>query len=288
MRNRKMLKKICLLAVFVVTLIASNIYSPAANSKVSSIKELKEASVMVECRTRIKKRLLGGGSGTRIYHEPGKPWVLLTAAHVTLSCKHDLTVTIYRDLTDDEGNVYKRKPIYVKLKEIAVFPQRDISVLRTKKSFKDRAAYVSIAKSTPAYASHVWTAGYPSPLRSSGTFVTSKGIINTPDLKLKLCKFPARTPEEIRELPDNDLFALWECQPFPTENFVEYRYILSDSDINFGNSGGALVNKKLELIGVTVMSIRMGNKRTLSVPVEDIIKLIKTTPYASKIFKQGK
>lgn len=251
-----------------------------SQAKVKNLDELMKAEVMLSCRTKFRNKNMGGGSATRIYHEPGGPWVLVTASHVSAGCLEEedgkLTILDYEDLRDKDGNIYKGQEIFYEVTEVARDAQHDIAILVTKRSFGEQAPYLALAKDAPAYGQTVWTAGYPGPFRDPATIILTKGIVNAPAAPIVACKVQA-----------------WEAHPWSCSSqsegmgveVTQLEIILSDANISPGNSGGAMFNQKLELMGVTVIGIPMFNYRNGTIPVKHVFELLKKTEYNQKILK---
>lgn len=284
------MKKILLTLLMLVLVIPNSFATPVEVGK-----DIFQATVNIVCRDTWNKGNMGGGSGSVIWHKAGESLVILTALHVTEGCK-DAGGKVYLEMNDKlydkEGEVLSDEPTYTEVKEIAIDKQHDLSILETERKFKEEYKYYKMAAQSPDYGAPVWTAGYPGPFRNPATLILTQGIVNAPHAPVLVCEMNGDTLSKLKEqkkfwntivgVKVNEM-SVWECptdRDYPT---VYIDIVLHDAQIGPGNSGGSLFNESFELVGVTVIGIKMHNYRAGSIPIKYARNLVLKTKYAKDI-----
>lgn len=281
--------------MFLLSLIITFIFAGKTEAKITSVEDLEQAELLLACRTKVSKNNLGGGSGTVIQHKAGDALVILTALHVTEGCEEaggELYAASREKLVDSEGNVYQDETIFIPLKEIAKDPQHDLSIVVTTKKFAKQYPVVPLAKEYVGYLSPVITAGYPAPFRNPGTLIMTVGYVNSPYAPFVVCDMSEMQLNKIEKQKEffKDILgfpiqirSVWDCDERSGYPTTPIDILLSDAEIGPGNSGGAMLNDQFELVGVTVAACKMGNWRSIIIPLKYVKELVKKTPYADSI-----
>ncbi|MDX1470255.1 MAG: serine protease [Flavobacteriaceae bacterium] len=132
---------------------------------------------------------------------------------------------------------------HLEIQRVGLNSRRDLAIYKTKATFSVQRTYVKLAKEGPSLGEEIYMAGYPGLTRPY--FILTKGFIA-------------------------NAFATMEGTTI----------FLIDGQITFGNSGGASVNKNMELIGVNVVIVPemfYGYQLGMAVHTDEIWKFIKKT-----------
>jgi len=268
--------------MFLLLLLAPLVLSSVSQATINSFEDLEKAVVLLSCRTPDGLEDMGGGSGTIIYHKNGSVAVILTAYHVTQGCRSIDGELFYADR--DQGIV-----TYYKVKETLTDIQHDLSIVETKSKIDKYLPTIDISTRYVDYLSPVVAVGYPGPFRNPITMVITVGYVNAPFAPVTVCdmgKLSTQTKKRFFFKNKVKYSNVWECDD-KTNPQTSIDVLLNDAEIGPGNSGGALLNDQLELVGVTVAAVKMGNFRPMAVPLKYVVKLIEKSPYASEILKEN-
>jgi hypothetical protein len=204
----------------------------------ANIQTAKEATLEIVCKNDTTGRDIHSGTAAIIKHESGQYAFILSAAHVTNTCDY----TLYAKILYSNQN--SSRYIYTELVQLHANDDYDLSFLRTKNKIDKLLPHLNIAATVPDFGEDIFIFGYPAPTKA---LIVTKGIVSNPN---------------------------YITRDFFTGN-VRRPFLLTDTNIFFGNSGGPVLNKDFEIIGVVHGSFRdLGYHLGFIVPAESIHMLL--------------